>query len=197
MRPPVRTASAPELRESIVTAPNRPTRYQALVRRTRPRRNAPKSVEEQLDRLLTPGAQSTGALDPTPVELRSEVVARIRRQMGDELTPVFEDVQSKYESSGLLMAIDADDLLNGGFELAIEMQYATQGMRLDGTVTPDGIAFHESRFTDNVPGITTTGPMLRARSLCGATFREFLCERIAQLVRSAARLRGSAARSEH
>jgi hypothetical protein len=62
-------------------------------------------------------------------------------------------------------------------------------MRLDGTATPSGIAFHETRFSNSVLGVVTTGPMLGARTLSGQTFREFICERVGQLVRSAVRRR--------
>ena len=58
---------------------------------------------------------------------------------------------------------------------------------ITGEVTPEGIAFHEQRFSNNVAGTVSAGPMLRARNLTGQAFREFLCERITQLVRSAMR----------
>ena len=111
----------------------------------------------------------------------------LREQFRHELVPVFADLQVKYEAAGVEMAMDAQKFLDGGTELLIEVAYANYGLRMAGTATRDGIAFRESQFANDVSGVATTGPMLRGRSLTGVVFREFLCERISQLVRSAMR----------
>jgi hypothetical protein len=51
------------------------------------------------------------------------------------------------------------------------------------------VAFQETHFINNVPGVVTSGPTLRSRNLTGQHFRDFFCERISQLVHMAMRRR--------
>ena len=87
--------------------------------------------------------------------------------------------------------MDAEKFLSGGVEILIEVKFDALGLRMEGTMTSEGIAFHETRVADDMLGVVTTGPMLRARHLTGQLFRDFICERVAQLVRSAARRSGA------
>ena len=176
-------------RGSDVPNPHKPTAYQTLVRRCRPRQSARRSVEEQLDALLHAEKDRQERLQDSSTEAKASALDEMRRQMREQLLSVFDDLRTKYEPSGILMEIDADDFLSGGVKLTIEVQYDLHGMRLEGTATSSGIAFHETRFSDSVAGVVTTGPMLGARTLSGQTFREFMCERVGQLVRSAMRRR--------
>ena len=172
-------------RGSDVSNPRKPTAYQTC----RPRQSARKSVEEQLDALLSAEKHRQERWQDSSTETKASALDEMRRQMRDQLLPVFDDLRAKYEPSGILMEIDANDFLSGGVKLTIEVQYDVYGMRLDGTATPSGIAFHETRFSNSALGVVTTGPMLGARTLSGQTFREFICERVGQLVRSAVRRR--------
>jgi hypothetical protein len=172
-----------------VSSPQQPTQYQALVSKCRPEQAARKSVEDQLDGLLKVEKRRQAGDSAAPAEARTSAVERMRVQMREELIPVFAELQAKYQTAGILMELDASDFLSGGVQLAIEVAYDIYGMRLDGTVTPGGIAFHEARFCNDVPGVVTAGPMLPSRNLSGQTFREFICERIGQLVRSVVRRR--------
>ena len=160
-----------------------PPEYRRLVRKHRPRRSAAKSAEQQLDALLSLRDQRATDAGQRQDDAKVSALDELRAQMRQELIPVFEDLQNKYEPAGILIAMDASKFLAGGVELVIEVQYERYGMRLVGTATPDGFAFHEARFSNDVPGVMTTGPMLRARTLTGTTFRDFICERVAQLVR--------------
>jgi hypothetical protein len=175
-----------------MSTPAKPTQYQALLQKCQPQQQARKSGEQQLDALLQAQQRRSGAAEDGPAQEALSPLDQLRRQMREQLLPVFNELRGKYEPSGILMAIDADDFLAGGVQLAIEVRYDIHGMRLEGTATPSGIAFHETRFSDNIPGVVTTGPMLSARNLSGQTFREFICDRIGQLVRSALRRREGA-----
>ena len=168
---------------------NQPTDYQALVRQCRPKKTPPKTVEENLDALLDLHQKREAEKHEPGHDAKASALDQLRRQMRRELIPAFEDLRQKYALSGIIMAMDAEDFCAGGVKVLVEVTYDVYGMRLEGTVTPAGIAFHEARFSNKVRGVLTTGPMLRARNLTKQRFREFICERIGQLVRSA--MRGS------
>jgi len=172
---------------AAVTNPKQPTGYQALVRQCRPRKAAPKTVEEQLDTLLDLHKKREAEKRQPADDPKLAALDQLRLQMRQDLIPVFEDLKKKYAASGILMAMDAEDFLSGGVKVLIEVAFDIYGMRMEGTVTPNGIAFHEARFSNDVRGVLATGPMLRARNLTKQQFREFICERIGQLVRSAMR----------
>ncbi len=167
----------------------KPTEYQNLIRQCRTRKRAPMSPEQQLDALLVTKQrlEKERSVKAGRADSAAAALSDLRGQFRDELAPVFSDLQSKYESAGVDMAMDAEPFLSGGTELLIEVAYGDYGLRMAGTATRDGIAFRESQFANDVSGVATTGPMLRARTLTGVVFREFLCERISQLVRSAMR----------
>jgi hypothetical protein len=168
-----------------VPNPDSPTDYQALVRQCRPTTKSPKTIEQQLDTLLELRQKREAQQGQPADEAEPTVLDQLRRQMRQDLIPAFEELRKKYEPSGIVMEMDAEDFLSGGVGLVIEVAFDIHGMRMEGTVTPKGIAFHEARFSNNVRGVLTTGPMLQTRNLTEEKFREFICERISQLVRSA------------
>lgn len=169
----------------------KPTAYQRLVRRHESPRPARKSAEDVLDSLLAAKQKPSASSDGPEVPLHSGGLDRLREKMRSELLPAFEQLRGKYEDRGVVIAIDAEKFLSGGVELIIEIKFDMFGLRLEGTVTSEGIAFHETRIADDMTGVVTTGPMLRTRNLNGQAFREFICERVAQLVRSANRRGGA------
>ncbi|MFQ5489298.1 MAG: hypothetical protein ACE5GE_01140 [Phycisphaerae bacterium] len=173
-----------------MSRPGKPTAYKDLIQHHQPSRRAGKSAEELLDSLLQgqPKAQAGPAVSGAPAAMSG--LDRLREKMRSELIPAFEELRAKYEDRGVIIALDPERFLAGGVEILIEVKFETFGLRMEGTVTPEGIAFHETRFSDDMLGVVTTGPMLRARNLNGQSFREFMCERVAQLVRSAVRRSG-------
>ncbi|RME39064.1 MAG: hypothetical protein D6788_06205 [Planctomycetota bacterium] len=94
---------------------------------------------------------------------------------------------SKYAPAGISMQMDASDFLEGGRE--IKFQFAMNGhhVHMHGTVTTEAVAFHETRSSPHVRGELLSGPMLRLRGLDANRFRQFICERLARLVRDATR----------
>lgn len=180
---------APAGQELQVATREKPTNYQKLIRHCRPEEHASKTVEEQLDSLLTRHLQRQDHQEQPADSPQQSALDLLRRQMRDELIPVFEDLKVKYADSSIFIEMDAEDFLSGGVELLIEVEFDIYGMQMLGTVTPQGIAFQETRQANNVRGAIQAGPMLRTRHLTGQSFREFLCERITQLVRSAVRSR--------
>ncbi len=165
----------------------RQPQYQTLVQKCKPEVVAAKSVEEQLDALLHTAQRAHAAPGDPAGQYQPSPLEELRHRMTEELLPVFNELRGKYEPSGIFMEMNADDFLNGGVQLALEVRYQNVGLRLEGTVTPGGIAFHETRSANGVAGVVTAGPMLRIRHLSGQTFREFVCERVSHLVRSAMR----------
>lgn len=170
-----------------VANPDKPTEYQALIRQCRPKQAAPKSVEQQLDALLSLHQKRRAQQEQPEVDAKQSALERLRVQMRDELMPVFDNLKAKYAEAGIFIEMDARDFLSGGVGLLVEVEYDVYGMQMEGTVRPQGIAFQEARYCNNIRGVVRAGPMLRTRNLTGQQFREFLCERISQLVRSAMR----------
>ena len=116
-------------------------------------------------------------------------VRALRGLMTTELIPVFVELVEKFSSSGISMQMDASNFLEGGREIKFEFGLGEFRSQLQGTVTTEGIAFHETRYSPDFQGELTSGPMLRLRGLNAATFRQFVCERLTFLLRAAARRR--------
>ena len=146
-----------------------------------------RSAEETLDALLQLQRQQEAeraaqqnraqAAPPDPREV-------LRQQMREVLIPAFEELKSKYGAQGVGMDMDASDFLGGGRVVTFKFSVNSHVTRLKGSVVEGRIAFSEFRSKGTEPGVLTGGPMLLTRTLTVETFREFICERIGQLVRS-------------
>jgi hypothetical protein len=156
------------------------------VARTRVPQSQPKTAERELDHLVASLSDrdkngqinALGATDP---------IAALRDLLVRELIPIFVELVEKYSQAGLAMQMDASNLLEGGREIKFEFGIGERRTQLQGTVTADAIAFHEVRYAPDIDGQLVAGPMLRLKQLSATTFREFICERLAQLLRTAAR----------
>jgi len=168
--------------------PSYPSAYQQLMKKTRQPEPRSKNVENDLDALL-------GALkdrqqpEPTEASAGTDPIRLLRDLTVRELVPAFVELVEKYSPTGISMQMDASNLLEGGREVRFEFGYGEYRMQLQGTATANAIAFHEVRYAPDVQGQLAAGPMLRLRQLDGKTFREFVCERLAVLLRFAARRR--------
>lgn len=163
------------------------SRYKELVARTRVPQPAPKSAERELDSLVaaisqrdTGAAPSAGKTAPDPLQLLRESVVR-------DLIPAFVELVEKYSKSGIHMQMDASNLLEGGREVNFEFSMGSFRNILQGTATSEAIAFHEVQYTPVIDGQIAAGPMLRLKQLNARSFREFICERLTQLIRAATR----------
>jgi len=161
--------------------------YKELVARTRVPTSQPRTAERDLDGLVAALAdrEKGGAIGlaggaPDPIVTLRELLIR-------ELIPVFVELVEKYSAAGIAMQMDASNLLEGGREIKFEFGVGEHRTQLQGTVTTDAIAFHEVRYAPDIDGQLVAGPMLRLKQLSAKTFREFVCERLAQLIRSATR----------
>ena len=168
-----------------VSKSSRSLSYRDLVRKTRPQGPPPKRAEGELDALLDRQASlerdRTNAADcakPDPIDA-------LRVHMVEELIPVFSELVEKYTKSGVSMRIDASKLLDGGREIIIDFAYGESRSRLTGTVTSEAIAFQETRQYAKLGGQVSSGPMLRLSQLTAQKFREFICARLAILLREA------------
>ena len=163
------------------------SQYRQLIEKTKPAATAPKTAEGELDRLLQvleerkrAGKKPAGKQRRDPVQILREMTVR-------DFVPVFVELVEKYAKSGVAMHMDASNLLEGGREIHFEFGLGEYRMELQGTVTSDAIAFHEFRHAPQVEGHLVAGPMLRLKTLTAQTFREFICARLALLIRQATR----------
>ncbi len=157
-----------------------PVNLDTVLRRGFTRTVSGGSAEEALDALLQTqpaDAGSAGAGEPpSPLDAT-------RLLFRDKLIPVFEELKAKYQSRGVGLSLTADDLLQGGRGVRIVIEYGGAGLRLDGTVMSNAIAFQQTSYSQQDPaGLAASGPSLRTRDLTAETFRGFVCERIGGLV---------------
>lgn len=164
--------------------PNSTTSYQQLVQQSLPLTlPSGKTAEKELDSLIR--VMEERGKNPRAVE--SDPLHRLRELTISEFVPVFVELVEKYSAVGISMQMDASNFLEGGREIRFEFGLGAYRFQLHGTVTTEGIAFHETRYCPDLHGELTTGPMLRVRGLDGRMFREFICERLTHLIRTALR----------
>ncbi len=167
-----------------------PNSYRELARRKIPTpAQTERNAEDELDSLIgflrdrqKEGDGEDGALKP-------DAIQALRRLAINELIPVFVELVEKYSKSGISMQMDASNFLEGGREIKFEFGVGEYRSNLLGTVTTEAVAFHETRYDPDVQGELISGPMLRLRGLDGRVFRDFICERLALLIRAAMRRR--------
>ncbi len=128
--------------------------------------------------------RARAARDPDP---KPDPIEKLRTQMMAELIPTFNAVAVKYAPAGFSMKLDAMDFLAGQRELRIDLVFGEARQELIGTVTPEFIAFQEVHYEADVTGQIRSGPSIRLRTLTADGFRDFLCERLAMMVRTALR----------
>ncbi len=160
--------------------------YKSLVKKRAVAPQQEKSAEEKLDSLLNVHQQRSGQ-DQAQDTSGNDQPTRLdvfRSKLREELIPVFEEIKEKYGGQGIALDMDASDFLEGGRRLLIEFRMKSYSVQLDGTVMENGIAFNEIRSTGPIAGAICSGPMLRIRELTPDKFREFICGRIALMVRS-------------
>ncbi len=170
----------------FVSEPVLPTNYEQLVQQSSPvSLPCANTAETELDSLI----RLMEERGKTPRAVGSDPLHRLRELTVSEFVPVFVELVEKYSASGISMQMDASNFLEGGREIRFEFGLGDYRFQLHGTVTTEGIAFHETRYCPDLHGELTTGPMLRVRGLDGKMFREFICERLTHLIRTAMRRR--------
>ena len=147
------------------------------------------SAEGELDRLISSVQERRmkerlGAVVDVP-----DRIERLRKLTIEDLIPVFVELKEKYAASQIIMEMDASNFLQGGREIKFQFQIGDYRTELAGTVTTEAIAFYETRFAPDMNGELASGPMLRLHRLNANTFREFICERLAVLMRTVIRWR--------
>ena len=169
--------------------PNETTSYSELMKNVQPPPQEEPRAEDELDALIgvlsSRSRQAADGADP----LEDDPILTLRKLTLGTLVPVFVELVEKYSQSGISMQMDASNFLEGGREIKFEFGLGEYRSQLQGTVTTEGIAFHETRYSPAFRGELTSGPMLRLRGLNAETFRQFVCERLTFLLRSVARRR--------
>jgi len=120
--------------------------------------------------------------DGSPTE--PDRIERLRTMTADEFIPAFNQLKEKYAAADIEMELDATNFLQGGREISLIFGMGEFGTKLVGTVISEGIAFHETRYTPGLRGQVLSGPMLRVRTLTADVFKDFVCERLAILLRA-------------
>lgn len=161
------------------------TGYGELVERTLPAKEPQKDAEFEVDALITNLQERKNKTREGQTSAEPDQMELLRRQTMEEYIPIFVELMEKYRQSGITMEMDASNFLQGGREMSFEFALGEYRAKLMGTVTTEGIAFHETRYTPEVRGELVSGPMLRLRSLNADTFRKFVCARLALLLKSA------------
>lgn len=139
--------------------------------------------ENELDALLAVVKRP----DTRSVAQPQDRVEMLRGLMTSELLPIFAELVDKYTPSGIEMDMDVSEFLDGGREIRFEFKLGEFRSQLVGTVTSEKIAFNEIRYSPQVRGELVSGPMLSVRLLSGQAFRDFICERLTILLRTAMR----------
>ncbi|MBI1825338.1 MAG: hypothetical protein HY287_13720 [Planctomycetes bacterium] len=146
-----------------------------------------RSAENDLDALLNSYRQKSAEPGAGEAAMVQDPIQALREQIIRDLIPCFLELVEKYCRSGVQLQMDASNLLDGGRELKFEFSLGDYRSELQGTVTTDVIAFHEVRSAPDIHGQLLAGPMLRLKQLSPKTFREFVCERLALLLKQASR----------
>ena len=161
------------------------TAYGELARKGQLPPRQPENMEDTLDGLVSQFKESERQPPDTPTT--PDPIQVVREKMLTEFIPIFVELAEKYAESHIGLEMDAADLLKGGREIKFQFSAGDYRTELHGTVTSEAIAFHETRHTPRIHGELASGPMLRLRGLTGEVFRNFLCERLAILLRTALR----------
>jgi len=161
--------------------------YSQLVSGSAPAQPREQNAEDNLDSLLLQLKEKEEAEKISKPEAKPDAVTLLRKTMVEDLIPVFVELAEKYAAKGIVLEMDASNLIQGGREIKFHLGVGPYRTELLGTATDDAIAFHQVRYTPEVDGELTGGPMIRLRALNAETFRSFVCERLAILLRSALR----------
>lgn len=140
-----------------------------------------------MDRLLASLEEEKKAEKKPQAKVKRDPLQILREQMVREFVPIFVELVEKYSKTGIAMHMDASNLLEGGREIHFEFGLGSVRIELQGTVTSDSIAFHEVRHAPQIEGQLVAGPMLRLKTLSAQTFRDFVCARLALLLKLATR----------
>lgn len=153
--------------------------------------DAPRESESRLDDLFVQHeTQVANELSTERPKKELSPLERLRQLFIDELIPVVNELREKYAANGLNLQMDVEQLLDGGRDIVIEIQFDGIGMRYNGTALNGAIAFQQTRYNvEDRSGLTASGTALRTRDLDAATFRTFICDRIAHLVQQARKRR--------
>ena len=173
--------------QGAVTTEEGRVNLDTLLRRAKAKSAARGASEAKLDSLLEQHARKLRdeELKKENNSPKSDPMENIRDLFETELMPAFDDLREKYRKNDISLELDALKLLQGGREIVIDIEYGGVGMRFDGTVMTNVIAFQLTRYSTRDPaGITASGPTLRVRGLTADKFRDFICQRIAALIQA-------------
>lgn len=158
------------------------SQYAQLVQQStqtaRKRRTAAEDLDQLIHQISSPPRRSARASQEKP-----NFVETLRKQIPDSLVPAFAELAAKYAMSGITLEFDPSDFLSGGRTIRMRFRHGAYCSELNGTVTSDMIAFLETRFSPSCDGHLMRGPALRIRGLTVELFQEFVCQRLAIMLK--------------
>jgi len=171
-----------------VTEPLTRSQLHQLAGNSRSQGTAHTGLEKALDALLDKQGlrrQSTSTDTQAPQPPEQSPIDRIRELFAQKLIPMVVAVGERYRPKGVIIKMDAKDLLAGGRGIRVEIAFNGHRSVLEGTILPEAIAFNETKTFSGRGGTVGSGPMLRGPRLNEQGFEEFLYDRIITLVRLA------------
>lgn len=139
--------------------------------------------EGESNRLMALVQKPKAIVQPGTATGGPDRLSRLRALIVEELIPAFDELKEKYAASEVFLEMDASSFLDGGREMIFQFQVGDCQTKLAGTVTSEAIAFHETTSAPDMEGELASGPMLRLHRLNARTFKEFICERLAGLLK--------------
>lgn len=139
--------------------------------------------EGESNRLIVHVQEPKILADPNGAAGGQDRLLMLRELFVKELIPAFDELKEKYAASEVILEMDASSFLGGGRGIVFQFQVGDCQTRLAGTVTYEAVAFHETTSAPDMEGELASGPMLRLHRLNARTFKEFICERLAGLLK--------------
>lgn len=145
-------------------------------------------METEIDALLSEHdkrkAKATGQ-PPNKPELSP--LDQLRETFRKVFIPLVETIASQYGPKGVSVSMNADDFLQGGRSIVIDIAFGGYRIVHEGTVLADSIAFSEVRYVPNGGETVAAGQTIRGRQLSEEGLSDFIFKVVASLIRAANR----------
>ena len=161
--------------------------HQRLDSNTRPQLGASKT-ETEIDALLSEhDRRISSQRQPSASSPDRSPLDQLRDEFRDRLIPLVERLAAKYGPKGVIVTMNAEDFLNGGRSIIIDVAFGGYRTVQEGTVMTDSIAFSEINHMPNLGETVSAGKTLRKRHLTEEGMADFILKTVAALIRAANR----------
>lgn len=118
--------------------------------------------------------------EPSPLD-------QLRDKFREEFVPLVERIASQYGPKGVSVSMNAENFLEGGRIIVIDVAFGGFRIVQEGTVMPDSIAFSEVHHAPNRGETMSAGQTIRGRQLTEEGMSDFILKSAASLIRAANR----------